>query len=83
MDAATRAAGPDEAQTNRQQAAPSPGQQQQAAPPAEPQGGQRQPSAGGPEQEEPRDLFVPVLVITALVGYALTAAIAWWEYNMD
>ena len=34
-----------------------------------------------PPPEEERDLFVPILVVTALVGYAATAAIAWIEYN--
>lgn len=36
-----------------------------------------------PPQEEERDLFVPVLVVVSLLGYAITAGLAWWEYNIE
>lgn len=32
-------------------------------------------------EEQPRDLFVPVVVLLALAGYATTALLAWVEYN--
>ncbi len=83
--------GPDGAEAGPD-ATPSPAEQQRAEPPAQQQAAERQQqeqqqrrsSAAQPEEEEEeRDLFVPILVIAALVGYAMTAAIAWWEYNID
>ena len=32
-------------------------------------------------EEEERDLFIPIMVILALVGYGATAVIAWLEYE--
>lgn len=33
------------------------------------------------EEEQERDLFVPVLVVVSLLAYATTALLAWLEYN--
>lgn len=33
------------------------------------------------EKEEERDLFIPIMVVLALVGYGATAVIAWLEYE--
>jgi len=35
----------------------------------------------GAKQSRDRDLFVPVVVLLALAGYATTALLAWIEYN--
>lgn len=52
---------------------------QQPGPPA--QASAEQPAA--PQQEEPRDLFVPILVVVSLLAYCATAGIAWLQYNTD
>jgi hypothetical protein len=33
------------------------------------------------EKEPDRDLFIPIMVVLALVGYGATAVIAWLEYE--
>jgi hypothetical protein len=33
------------------------------------------------EEEQERDIFIPVMVVLALVGYGATAVIAWLEYE--
>jgi len=35
----------------------------------------------GSEEEEERDLFIPIMVVLALVGYGATAVIAWLGYE--
>ncbi len=39
---------------------------------------------GRPDDDEgnERDLFIPAMVILSLIGYGMTAAIAWVEYNL-
>ena len=59
------------------------GTRQEEAAPGPPPPRRRSPALApaGAEEEQERDLFVPILVVVSLFAYCMTAVIAWVEYN--
>ena len=73
-------AGPEGERQQQQEPA---GTRQEEAAPGPPPPRRRSPvlAPAGAEEEQERDLFVPILVIVSLFAYCMTAVIAWVEYN--